>query len=68
MNSDLLRRDLKKAFEGVVNEAIGLKLETWNNKISFKEGLTALGVNIGRDFVAQYCKLDNKLTNLTQGT
>ena len=48
----LLRKNLKEAFEGVVDAIVDLKFATSDAKVSFKDKLTAIVVNINRDFKA----------------
>ena len=50
MKIDLLRKNLKEAFEGVVDAVIDLKFATRDAKASIKDELAAFKVNIGRSF------------------
>ena len=59
-----LRRNLKEAFEGVMDAVIDLKFATNNAKVGLKDELVAIEVNIGNNFEDQYIELDNKLTNM----
>ena len=64
VNAVLLRGNLKQAFEGVFEAAVELKFVAKDAKISFKDELATIGVNVDRTFEDQYLKLDNKLTTL----
>ena len=58
-----LRRNLKEEFEGVMDAVVDLKFATNDAKVSLKDELVAIEVNIGNNFEDQYIELDNKLTN-----
>lgn len=57
MNVALLRGNLQEAFEGVVDHTVELKFVAMEAKISFKDELAAIEVNIGRAFEDQYLEL-----------
>ena len=57
-------RNLKEAFEGVVNAAVELKFISKDVKTSFKNELAIIGVNIDKPFEDKYLELDNKLNSI----
>ena len=59
-----LRRNLNKEFEGVMDAVIDLKFATNNAKVSLKDELVAIEVNIGDNFEDHYIELNNRLTNM----
>ena len=59
-----LRRNLNEEFEGVMDAVIDLKFATNNAKVSLKDELVAIEVNIGNNVEDLYIELDNKLTNM----
>ena len=64
LNVGLMRRNLKEAFEEVVDTAMDLRFITKDVKPSFKNELAIIGVNIDRTFEGKYLELDSELTSM----